>query len=44
MATGQKVTSTVKRNPENASFLLVNGVKLNLNNYGNLAAPTRQSG
>ena len=33
MATGQKVTSTAKRSPENASILLVNEVKLNLSNY-----------
>ena len=33
MAAGQKVTSTVKRSPENASILLVNEVKLNLSNY-----------
>ena len=33
MAAGQKVTSTVKRSPENASILLVNEAKLNLSNY-----------
>ena len=33
MAAGQKVTSTVKRSPENASIFLVNEVKLNLSNY-----------
>ena len=33
MAAGQKVTSTVKRIPENASILPVNEVKLNLSNY-----------
>ena len=33
MAAGQKVTSTVKWKPKNASILLVNEVKLNLSNY-----------
>ena len=33
MAAGQKVTSTVKWSPGNASILLVNEVKLNLSDY-----------
>ena len=38
MAAGQKVASTVKRSPENASIRLVNEVKLNLSNYRELGS------
>ena len=44
MAAGQKVTSRVKRSPENASILLVNEVKLNLSNYREFGSAIRQSG